>query len=44
VHRRTPEIIIGSSLAKKGFIPRYETPDVLLVKPLNDVLIEETEL
>ncbi|MGE5669997.1 MAG: S41 family peptidase, partial [Fibrobacterota bacterium] len=38
------EIINGSSLAKKGFIPRYESPDELLAKPLNDVLIEETEL
>lgn len=38
------EIINGSSLAKKGLIPRYESPDELLVKPLNDVLIQETEL
>jgi C-terminal peptidase prc len=38
------EIINGSGLAKEGFIPTYESPDELLVKPLNDVLIQETEL
>jgi C-terminal peptidase prc len=39
------EIINGSSLAKKGCVcPRYESPDELLAKPLNDVLIQETEI